>query len=178
MKPLNHLARLFVVCSLCIGAAVFFTSCVTQEALSSTNGGSKKKYKPSGKINHAVLAKSTKYNTRVVVDIADQKAFLLVNGKIAVTTPCSTARPGKYTPRGSFKITERVRSGKISTIYNVAMPHWMRLSGSVFGLHAGYLPGYPASAGCIRLPSDMAKLIYDNTAYGTRVSVYSSWSGG
>ncbi|MEO0415222.1 MAG: L,D-transpeptidase family protein, partial [Verrucomicrobiota bacterium] len=120
-------------------------------------------YKPSGKINYAVLSMATSSNTRVIVDIADQKAFLLVSGKIAATSPVSTARTGKYTPRGTFSVTERVRTGKISTIYKVEMPYWMRLSGSPFGMHAGHLPGYPASAGCIRMPADMAKLFYDNT---------------
>ena len=72
---------------------------------------------------------------------------------------------------------DRVRSGKISTIYHVSMPYWMRLSSTSYGVHAGYLPGYPASAGCIRLPSSAARMIYDNTRSGTRVNIYSSWSG-
>lgn len=129
------------------------------------------------RINQMVLAESNRSNTRVVIDVADQRGYLLVNGKIAVDTPVSTARPGKWTPRGSFSMSERVRSGKISTIYGVAMPYWMRLSGSVYGVHAGHLPGYPASAGCIRLPSSAAQVIYDNTKYGTRVNIYSSWNG-
>lgn len=133
---------------------------------------------PSGaRINPAILSQSNRSNTRVVIDVADQRGYLLVDGKIAVDTPVSTARPGKWTPRGSFSISERVRSGKISTIYGVHMPYWMRLSGSAYGVHAGHLPGYPASAGCIRLPSSAAQVIYDNTTHGTRVNVYSSWSG-
>jgi len=133
---------------------------------------------PSGaRVNPSVLAGSTGRNTRVVIDIADQRGYLLVDGKIAVDTPVSTARPGKWTPRGSFRVTERVRTGKVSTIYGVEMPYWMRLNGSVYGVHAGHLPGYPASAGCIRLPASAAQVIYDNTAYGTRVNVYSKWDG-
>ncbi|MCB1229373.1 MAG: L,D-transpeptidase [Verrucomicrobiae bacterium] len=132
---------------------------------------------PATKVNDSVLAKSNSANTRIVIDIARQKAFLLVGDSVAIESPVSTARPGKHTPRGSFRISERVRSGKISTIYGVGMPYWMRLSGSAYGVHAGYLPGYPASAGCIRLPSESARMIYDNTKYGTRVSIYDSWSG-
>lgn len=129
------------------------------------------------KVNHAVLARSNRSNTSMIVDVSRQRGFLLVNGKVAVETPISSARPGKYTPRGTFHISERVRSGKISTIYGVSMPCWMRLSGSVYGVHAGYLPGYPASAGCVRLPADAAALIFDNTRNGTKVSILSSWSG-
>jgi len=131
----------------------------------------------STKVNHAVLSQSTRGNTRVVIDIADQKGYLLVNCKVAVESPVSTARPGKWTPRGSFNMTERIRTGKISTIYGVSMPYWMRLNSTVYGVHAGHLPGYPASAGCVRLPSQAAELIFDNTTYGTRVNIYSNWDG-
>jgi lipoprotein-anchoring transpeptidase ErfK/SrfK len=131
---------------------------------------------PRGVVNYALLNASNPHSNSVVVDIGKQRAYLLnSSGTILINTPISSARPDKYTPRGAFSISERVRSGKISTIYGVAMPFWMRLSGTVFGMHAGYLPGYPASAGCVRLPSDMAQLIYEHTSYGTRVNIYSSW---
>jgi|GEM_PF-503850 len=129
------------------------------------------------RIHPMVLSQSTKGNTRLVIDVAEQKGYLLVDGKVAVETPVSTARPGKYTPRGTFSISQRVRTGKYSTIYGVEMPYWMRLSGTVFGIHAGHLPGYPASAGCVRLPVSAAEVIFDNTAHGTKVSIYSSWDG-
>jgi len=90
--------------------------------------------------------------------------------------PISSGRSGKYTPRGTFRVSERIRDGKHSTIYGVEMPYWMRLSGTVFGVHAGYLPGYPASAGCVRLPADGARTIYDNTGYGTAVTITTAWS--
>ncbi|MEM1294406.1 MAG: L,D-transpeptidase [Verrucomicrobiota bacterium] len=128
-------------------------------------------------VSQRTLDRSTRSNTKVVIDISKQRAYLLVNGQIAVRTPISSARPGKYTPRGTFSISERVRSGKVSNIYHVGMPYWMRLGSSAYGVHAGHLPGYPASAGCVRLPSSAARLIYDNTRSGTKVSIYSSWSG-
>ncbi len=175
--------------SLITGAAMF-TSCTqsnvtTASAASSGNtflrglnaNPRMKRLSGGARVNQALLAQSTRGNTRLVIDIADQRGYLLVNGKVAVNTPVSTARTGKYTPRGSFSISQRVRTGKVSTIYGVEMPHWMRLSGTVFGVHAGYLPGYPASAGCVRLPASAAQLIYDNTTYGTRVNIYSSWDG-
>ena len=158
-------------------AALLLTSCMSVEQNVSSARGKRTSVK-SGRVNPLVMKNSTRKNTRVVIDISRQKAFLLVDGKTGLVTPISTARPGKYTPRGTFRMSERIRSGKISTIYHVSMPYWMRLSGTPFGVHAGYLPGYPASAGCIRLPSRMAQIIYDNTSYGTRVSIYSSWSGG
>lgn len=132
---------------------------------------------PFVQFNDSLLAKSDPSNTRLVIDISQQKAFLLVSEKVALETAVSTARPGKYTPRGSFSMTERVRSGKVSTIYGVSMPYWMRLNSTTYGVHAGYLPGYPASAGCIRLPSEAAQLIYDHTRSGTNVSIVDSHPG-
>lgn len=112
---------------------------------------------------------------RVIVDIQDQRAYLIVNGKIAIDTPVSTARSDKHTPRGTFKITERVRSGKTSTLYGCDLPYWMRLDSSAIGLHIGDLPGKPASAGCIRLPFSIAPFVFDNTESGTVVEVRDSW---
>ncbi len=128
-------------------------------------------------IRHDVLQRGDRSRTRVVVDLSAQRAYLLVDGQVGIETPVSTARSGKFTPTGTYTITERVRSGKISTIYDVAMPNWMRLGGTVFGLHAGYLPGYPASAGCVRLPSPVAPYIFDYTRSGTPVAIYRSWGG-
>lgn len=131
----------------------------------------------SGLVYQNILDRADSSNTNLIIDIADQKGYLMVNGQIAASSPVSTAKPGKHTPTGTFRMTERVRSGKISTIYKVAMPYWMRLDQSPIGVHAGYVPGYPASAGCIRLPYDMARLVYDHTQSGTKVTIYSDWSG-
>ena len=135
------------------------------------------RHESGARVDPMILSQSTKGNTRLVIDVATQKGYLLVNGKVAVETPVSTARPGKWTPRGSFTVTQRVSTGKVSTIYGVEMPCWMRLSDSVYGVHAGHLPGYPASACCIRLPLHAAQVIFDNTTYGTKVNVYSAWDG-
>lgn len=126
--------------------------------------------------SQAVLARSNGANTNLIIDIADQKAYFFVDGIMALETPISTARSGKVTPKGSFSMTERVRDGKISNLYHVEMPYWMRLDQTPYGVHAGDLPGYPASAGCIRLPSPAAKIIYENTRTGTSVKIYNNWS--
>lgn len=127
-------------------------------------------------VRRDVLAKSTGRNSRVVIDIAGQRAYLLVNGEIGLETPISSARSGKYTPTGTFTVHDRVRSGKVSNLYDVLMPYWQRLGSTEFGIHAGYLPGRPASAGCVRLPRQAAQLIYDHTARGGQISIHSSWS--
>jgi lipoprotein-anchoring transpeptidase ErfK/SrfK len=134
-------------------------------------------YVPRIEYNSSVLAQSDRGNTRLVIDISRQTAFLLVDEQIGLETAISSARSGKYTPRGTFRVTERVRSGKVSTLYHVVMPYWQRLNSTVYGVHAGYLPGYPASAGCVRLPSEAAAVIYDHLSSGASVTILDSWTG-
>lgn len=126
-------------------------------------------------INHPLLESEEVYDRKVIIDIARQRAFLVVNNLIAIDTAVSTARQGKYTPRGSFEITEKIKSGKVSTIYHVYMPNWMRLGNSTVGMHTGDLPGYPASSGCIRLPQTIAPIIFENVTHGVRVEVLDTW---
>ena len=57
-------------------------------------------------------------------------------------------------------------------VYDSAdMPYYLRISDDGVGLHAGYLPGYPASHGCIRLPKAFAKLLFSSVPVGTPVDV-------
>lgn len=127
-------------------------------------------------INYELLSASKGAKKRIVVDISKQRAYLIVNNVIALDTAVSTARSGKETPRGEFKITERVASGKTSTIYGCNLPYWQRLGDSAVGMHIGDLPGYPASAGCIRLPQSVAPILFENTASGVTVQIVDSWN--
>ena len=86
------------------------------------------------------------------------------------STKISTGRRGYCTPTGEFVITNKYRSWR-STIYHSSMPFFQRLSGSDFGLHQGYLPGYPASHGCIRLPASNAAKLFSMTSEGDRVRI-------
>ncbi|MEM9282390.1 MAG: L,D-transpeptidase [Verrucomicrobiota bacterium] len=126
-------------------------------------------------VNHALLENEKESERKVVIDIERQRAFLVVDGLVAVDSAISSARRGKYTPRGTYQITEKVKSGKVSTIYHVYMPNWMRLGHTTVGMHTGDLPGYPASAGCIRLPQSVAPIIYENVTRGVTVEVVDTW---
>ncbi len=123
------------------------------------------------KIYHRVLSSSRPEDTQVVVDLSSQRAYVKVGNRVAIDTPVSTAKPGKSTPTGTFSITERIRTGKISTIYHAHLPNWMRLDGMAVGFHTGRVPGYPASNGCVRLPEQVARLFYNNTSRGTTVQI-------
>ena len=127
-------------------------------------------------VNRVLLDQGKDAERKVIIDIKRQRVFLVINDLVAIDSAISTARRGKYTPRGTFQITERVVSGKTSTIYHVYMPYWMRLGETAVGMHIGDLPGYPASAGCIRLPQSVAPLLFENTRRGTLVEVVDTWN--
>lgn len=111
---------------------------------------------------------------KVVVDIAAQRAFVFIGDKLAFETPVSSAAKGRHTPRGTFRITEKIRSGKHSTLYKSLMPYWMRLDESAIGMHTGQLPGYAASHGCVRMPDESARFIFDLVPKGTTVQIVDS----
>ena len=119
------------------------------------------------------LSGSARADVQVVVSIRSQTAWLIDDDRILMTSPVSTARKGMHTPTGCFEVSEKDVS-HISTIYHVAMPFYMRLSGEPFGMHAGYLPGYPASHGCIRMPKNKAAMFFKSVSIGTPVRIISN----
>lgn len=107
----------------------------------------------------------------LIVSTATQRAVLFRNGVPIAVTTVSTGRPGYRTPVGEYVILEK-RVRHFSSIYDDApMPYMQRLTWRGVALHGGQLPGYPASHGCIRLPQDFARLLFDATRLGTTVIV-------
>jgi lipoprotein-anchoring transpeptidase ErfK/SrfK len=127
-------------------------------------------------LDSALLNNPPSLERRVVVDLQRQRAFLLVGGEVAIDTPISSGKTSTPTRTGEFRITERVRSNKVSNRYHVVMPYWMRLGTMPIGLHAGHLPGYAASHGCIRLPKEVAAELFDATRAGTVVVITRNWT--
>jgi len=110
----------------------------------------------------------------VVVSLDDQRVHVYRNGvRIAVST-CSTGKPGHETPTGVFTILQKDKHHHSSTYNNAPMPNMNRLTWSGVALHAGKLPGYPASHGCVRLPMDFSAKLFSITHIGTPVIIASA----
>ncbi|MBY0558627.1 L,D-transpeptidase family protein [Hyphomicrobium sp.] len=109
----------------------------------------------------------------VVVSLRRQKVRVYdANGEIA-SSRISSGRPGFETPTGVFSILEK-NVYHTSNIYSGAsMPYQERITWSGIAFHAGDIPGFPASHGCIRLPFAFSKKLYGLTKLGTRVVVAS-----
>ena len=134
----------------------------------------------------------------IEINLTTQSAAFFKDGVEVGKTSISSGREGYTTPTGSFSILQK-NQNHVSSLYgdyvdaegnvvkaNVAsnrdarpkgttfrgapMPYFMRIFGGV-GMHAGYLPGYPASHGCIRMPRGAAQRFFENAPLGTPVRV-------
>lgn len=135
---------------------------------------------------------------RVEIDLWQQQAYLLRNSRAILASPISSGRAGHLTQTGTFSVIEKERNhnsslyGKIVDSYGrtvvadadadmkvprggkfipAPMHYFMRFHGAD-GMHAGYLPGYPASHGCVRMPEQMAIAFFNAVEVGTPVHVF------
>lgn len=107
----------------------------------------------------------------IIVSLPEQRVYVYRNGiEIAVST-CSTGKPGHETPTGVFTILQKDVHHHSSTYNDAPMPNMERLTWSGVALHAGQLPGYPASHGCVRLPMDFSAKLFTVTHLGTPVII-------
>jgi len=136
--------------------------------------------------------------TRVEIRIGEQKVYVYQGDRVAGVSPVTTGKPGHETPQGHYSIlvkdidhksnlygvfldangyiidgnAEAGQTPPAGAVYDSAdMPYYMRLRDDGVGMHAGYLPGYPASHGCIRLPHAFAELLFSNVSVGTPVDI-------
>ncbi len=141
--------------------------------------------------------------TKIVISLEEQRVGLFKGAHLIGLSPISSGREGYDTHPGNFKVTEKdinhrsslygafvdqagnVIMEDVSTRTDSAPPgtrfvgadmrYFMRFNGAI-GMHQGYLPGYPASHGCIRLLAKMAPLFFEATPHGTPVEVRSNAS--
>jgi len=146
-----------------------------------------------------LLKRATAQNSAVEISLQDQRGLLLVDGAIAMDFPVATGKASHPTPKGSYKILEKKEDHK-SNLYGhivssegetvvsdadsrdhavpqggrfvgAPMPYWMRLTTAGVGMHVGYVPGRPASHGCIRLKKDVAVELFGILDLGSPVTV-------
>ena len=107
----------------------------------------------------------------VLVSIPDQIMYVYRNGVRIGRSTVSTGKQGKRTPTGVFTVLQKKVEHESSIYKGARMPHMQRLTWSGIAMHAGNLPGYPASAGCVRMPVDFAAKLYAVTTMGSTVII-------
>jgi lipoprotein-anchoring transpeptidase ErfK/SrfK len=126
-------------------------------------------FKPGEYVWHPEVSPAGPVVLRII--LSEQVLHVYRNGVwIGSSTICS-GKEGYRSPTGVFTILQK-KVEHTSTIYtNMPMPYMQRLTWDGIAMHAGNLPGYPASHGCVRLPLDFAKKLYSVTSNGTTVVI-------
>lgn len=154
---------------------------------------------PPPKVVPEVLARATPDNVKVSVSLSRQRVALLVDGETAIDSPASTGCARGPTPAGDYKVSEkrdaysselygdfvdasgfalragastRIDSAPSGTVFRaVPVASFMRLAPGDLAIYAGRLPGYPSADKGIRLPADIAAMIYARAKPGTPVRI-------
>ena len=107
----------------------------------------------------------------IAISIDNQQLKLYDQNGLFAETPVSTGMRGHSTPMGVFSIIQKNKYHRSNIYSNAPMPYMQRITWSGVAMHAGVLPGYPASHGCIRMPMNFAMRLWGWTRMGARVIV-------
>jgi lipoprotein-anchoring transpeptidase ErfK/SrfK len=120
-----------------------------------------------------VWEKRETYNNplRMVAVLDIQRMYVFDGDELVGFTTISSGKKGKETPTGAFKILQKKEYHESNIYANAPMPFMQRLTWDGIALHAGKLPGYPASHGCIRLPRSFAQALYNATVMDAEVVI-------
>ena len=109
--------------------------------------------------------------SRVVVSLSDQLAFLYRGDELVAVSTISSGKAGHDTPTGIFPILSKKTMHRSKKYDNAPMPFTQFIDQYGIALHAGMIPGHPASHGCIRLPAKFAAKLYGVTRTGSTVMI-------
>jgi L,D-transpeptidase catalytic domain len=118
---------------------------------------------PPAMIEPPAVADVLQSGTLIVISKKSQRMFVFSDGALWASTPISTGKRRHVTPSGFFPILQKRRHHRSNIYSNAPMPFMQRLTWSGIALHAGYVPGYPASHGCIRMPPAFARALFKLT---------------
>lgn len=107
----------------------------------------------------------------ISISIAQQKLRIYDANGLFAEAPVSTGMPGHPTPMGVFSVIQKHRYHHSNIYSGAPMPYMQRITWSGVAMHAGVLPGYPASHGCIRMPTAFAIKMWNWTKMGARVFI-------
>jgi lipoprotein-anchoring transpeptidase ErfK/SrfK len=110
-------------------------------------------------------------SAKIVVDLVTQTAYAFRGDALVGAASISSAKTGKVTPLGFWKIQEKRKMYRSKKYDNAPMPFMQRIDEYGIALHGGANPGYPASHGCVRMPMKFAEKLFGLTKVGTEVVI-------
>jgi lipoprotein-anchoring transpeptidase ErfK/SrfK len=148
----------------------------------------------------SLVSRASAHHATVVINLTEQAAYLIEDGRVSFISPIASGKLGWGTPTGNFRVIKKDanhQSGSFGLINDLSgrtvntnatpgshvppgcryqpapMPYFMEFAKN-FGMHAGYLPGFPASHGCVRMPKDLAADFFARVQVGTPVKITGS----
>lgn len=162
-RPLHLLA------SIALGsAALLLSSCATTST--SGSGSSSFSFDPPAK------KPSNPANVKVHISTGAGKLYVTEGDQVLLATPVGVGTSATPTPKGYHRITSKTRHRRRQGNPGAGYPmtYWMSFYSPAYGMHWGFVKPYPSTMGCVRMPLNAARKVFDMTRVGTPVIVASS----
>jgi lipoprotein-anchoring transpeptidase ErfK/SrfK len=198
MSPIVRIILATLACRSAISYGEAVSADAAEQAPAKTAKDLIRKQEPLRVVPELYL-KATAENTRIVINLATQRAYLMVGTEACIDSPMSSGKKPAPTLPGTFAVLEKIKNHQSATYGNfvdkmqrvvrsgvsmkldaapagsryvsIPMPHFCRFTETGFGIHGGFLPGYPAAHGSIRVPDDVARYIYEKVRVGTPIEI-------
>jgi len=113
---------------------------------------------------------------KVHISTSAQRLYVVEGNEVLLATPCCVGKASSPTPKGTFPITSKTRHRRRQSQPGRGYPmtYWMSFYSPAYGMHWGFVKPYPATMGCVRMPLNSARKVFDMVRVGTPVNVASS----
>lgn len=163
---MNYLLRILPLATLALFSALFCSCNTTRTG----TAGSAFSYKPT------VIQPTNRSAVKVKISTSAKRLYVVEGNKVLLATPCGVGRSATPTPRGNHRINSKSRHRRRQSQPGAGYPmtYWMSFYSPAYGMHWGFVKPYPCTAGCIRMPLNSAREVYDLVRVGTPVNVSTS----
>lgn len=147
--------------------------------LSSCGGGTSTKQNVSGNsfaFDPPAKAVTNPSAVRIAVSLKANRLYVVEGDKVLLATPAGIGRSSTPTPKGTFPILSKTkfRRRQSSPGAGYPMTYWMSFYSPAYGMHWGFIKPFPCTAGCVRMPLNSARKVFDMAKVGTKVNVADS----
>jgi len=163
---MNYLPRMLSLAALAALSAMF-SSCGN---LSTGTPGTSFSYNPQAK------QPANRSAVRVKISTSAQRLYVTEGADVLLATPCAVGTASTPTPKGKFRINSKSRHRRRQSSPGAGYPmtYWMSFHSPAYGMHWGFVKPYPCTHGCVRMPLNSARKVFDLVSVGTPVHVFAS----
>lgn len=160
---MNHIKRLFIFIAWS-GSSLFLSSC------GNMGGANSFSFDPPAKqpVNPSAV--------KIQISTGAGKLYVTEGNEVLLATPVGVGTKANPTPHGAFRISSKTRHRRRASNPGAGypMPYWMSFHSAAYGMHWGFVKPYPSTHGCVRMPLNSARKVFEMTRMGTPVIVSSS----